>query len=75
MQNKQKFNRFFRIAFDAIQERNKGTLEYAARMTDDGRIVNAEPREMCQKIMRAYGIKRAYYTIDDESFGTMRVTP
>ena len=33
----------------------------------------AKPCSMCQAILYNYGIKRAYYTIDNNSFGVMKV--
>jgi len=33
----------------------------------------ARPCEICENILYAYGIRRAYYTIDDNNYGVMRV--
>jgi len=35
----------------------------------------ARPCRICQNVMDAYGIRKAYYTIDDNNYGVMRVTP
>lgn len=34
----------------------------------------AKPCEICQHVLYNYGIRRAYYTIDDNSFGVMKIT-
>lgn len=60
-----------------VRARNKidlsGSKMYVARMTEYGQIRMARPCEMCQTIISMYGIKRALYTIDDTSFGTMHI--
>lgn len=33
----------------------------------------ARPCKICENILYAYGIKRAYYTIDDYNYGVMRI--
>ena len=87
--NKQKFNSIIDVfktnewsnihaEVDAIlRVRNKidltGSKIYVARMTVDGDIRNAMPCEMCVNILRTYGIKRAIYTIDDSSYGVLKI--
>lgn len=34
----------------------------------------ARPCNICQNVLYAYGIKRAYYTIDDNNYGVMTIT-
>jgi deoxycytidylate deaminase len=48
-----------------------GSKIYVARSRDDGSVGHARPCDMCQAILKAYGIKRAYYTIDETSYGVM----
>jgi deoxycytidylate deaminase len=126
------FNRFFHYAFDVIQARDKGRLEYSlaavlvsggrvlsigtnqqrscelvqafrknswnnlhaecaailkvrrkidltgskiyvARITPSNKISCAAPCEMCLDVIRAYGIKRVIYTIDENTIGS--ITP
>lgn len=38
-----------------------------------GTFGKARPCKLCQKILADYGIKRAIYTIDDDTFGVMNV--
>lgn len=33
----------------------------------------AKPCEICQNVLLSYGIKRAYYTIDDNNYGVMNI--
>lgn len=34
----------------------------------------ARPCQICQNVLHSYGIKRAFYTIDNNNYGVMRVT-
>lgn len=34
----------------------------------------AKPCEICQHVLYNYGVRRAYYTIDDNNHGTMKIT-
>jgi deoxycytidylate deaminase len=66
---------------DAVaQARSKSDLRgckiYVARIRkpDQKSVVGlARPCSICQNILHAYGIRRAYYTIDDDNYGVMRV--
>lgn len=55
----------------------RGTKIYVARLrptgSPDGIVGMARPCEICEEVLRAYGIKRAYYTIDDRHYGFMRI--
>lgn len=35
----------------------------------------ARPCEICFSVLQAYGISKAYYTINDNEFGVMKITP
>ena len=48
----------------------KGTTIYIARLRKNGTFGLAKPCPRCQKQLRAAGIKRAIYTIDNYSYGT-----
>jgi len=56
----------------------RGSKIYVARIRPpgnlDGKSIGmAKPCEICQNVLWAYGIKRAYYTIDDNNYGIMKV--
>lgn len=58
---------------DAItSKRNRVRFEdskiYIVRLKRNGSVGSAKPCEMCQHVLYNYGIKRAYYTIDDFPF-------
>lgn len=36
------------------------------RQTKDGKMANAKPCEGCMKLIRLYGLKKIYYTRDDQ---------
>jgi len=36
-------------------------------------IATARPCEMCQRALRSYGIKKAYYTIDNDTYAVMKI--
>lgn len=49
--------------------------EYALRRSNPSMrelLAMARPCVICESMCREYGIKRTYYTIDDEHFGVMR---
>lgn len=68
---------------DAVaQARSKTDLRgckiYVARIRKPGNptghdIGLARPCEICQNLLYAYGIRKAYYTIDDNNYGVMKV--
>ena len=63
---------------DAVaQARDKTDLTgckiYVARRRMDGEIGLARPCEICQTVLWSYGIRKAYYTIDKENFGVMKI--
>jgi deoxycytidylate deaminase len=45
----------------------------ARRRMGDGTTGLARPCEICQTVLWSYGIRKAYYTIDNENFGVMKV--
>ena len=56
----------------------RGCKIYVARIRPpgnlDGEVLGlARPCSICQKILYAYGIRRAYYTIDDNNYGVMKI--
>lgn len=51
-----------------------GTKIYVARLRVDGLVGMARPCEICQEVLRSYGVKRAIYTINDFEFGVMNLS-
>lgn len=51
----------------------RGTKLYVVRIKPSGGMGMAKPCEICQHVMYNYGISRAYYSIDDEEYGVMKV--
>lgn len=45
----------------------------ARRRKRDGQPAMARPCEICQHVLYNYGIRRAYFTMDNESYGVMKV--
>jgi len=55
-----------------------GSKIYVVRLLIDGaksknKLGTARPCEICQNILFAYGIKKAFYTIDENTYGVMRI--
>lgn len=46
---------------------------YVLRVRRDGKLSNSRPCAMCLKAMKHYGIKRAFYTIDNDTYAVMKV--
>lgn len=65
-----------------LKARNKTDLNgckiYLARRRKDqftpGLPGVARPCPICEEVLRAYGIKRAYYTMDEHHYGVMHLT-
>lgn len=51
----------------------RGTKIFVARPRPCGDLGLARPCVVCQHVLHSYGIKRAYYTINDNEYGVMRV--
>lgn len=52
-----------------------GSKIYVARLRrhkDMDPIAMARPCPICENVLKAYGIKRAYYTIDNDHYGIMK---
>lgn len=48
--------------------RFEGAKVYVARIKSNGTVGNAMPCEMCRKVLSSYGVKRAFFTIEDSPF-------
>ena len=51
-----------------------GCKIYVARNLKKGGMATSRPCEICQNVLYNYGIKRAFYTINDNEYGVMRIT-
>lgn len=51
-----------------------GTKIYVSRILKKGGVGLSRPCPICQSILYNYGIRRAYYTINDNEYGVMRIT-
>jgi tRNA(Arg) A34 adenosine deaminase TadA len=60
-----------------LNVRNKidltGCKAYVVRTKASGGVGMARPCSLCQVALQRYGIKRAYYTINDNEFGVMNM--
>jgi tRNA(Arg) A34 adenosine deaminase TadA len=51
----------------------RGTKIYVARRTRSDLVGLAKPCPLCENVLYQYGIKRAYYTINERTYGVMNV--
>ena len=51
----------------------RGTKIFVSRIKKIGGVGMARPCHICQHVLYNYGIRKAYYTIDDNTFGVMRI--
>lgn len=51
----------------------RGTKIYVVRIKASGGLGMARPCFICQHMLYNYGIRRAYYSIDDDEYGVMKV--
>ena len=63
---------------NAVQKaRNKidlrGAKIFVARLRPRGELGMAKPCELCQHVLVRFGIQRALFSIDESSFGSMRL--
>ena len=50
-----------------------GTKIFVARVRPGGELGMAKPCRLCQHILGRYGVVRAVYSIDDRTYGVMRI--
>lgn len=48
-----------------------GSTVYVARVTKNGLDAIARPCHSCQKVLASSGVKKVYYTIGENEYGTM----
>jgi len=51
----------------------KGATIYVARIGKDGKTKNSKPCQVCQTVLKHVGVKRAIYTIDEKTWGCMKL--
>jgi len=49
-----------------------GTKMFVARVKRNGEIAMAQPCRMCRELIRSYGIKRVFFTIDENTYGVWK---
>ena len=58
-----------------LQKRDKirfeGSKIFVVRLRADGSLGLARPCPTCQAVLKAYGIKKAYYSISNEEYGVL----
>ena len=47
---------------------------YVVRINNQGDFMLSKPCSMCEAAMRKVGIKKAYYSIDNNTYGVMRLS-
>lgn len=52
----------------------KGSKMLVLRLLSDGSVAIAKPCEVCQRIIKDYGIKRVKYTINNNNIGLLKVS-
>jgi deoxycytidylate deaminase len=52
----------------------RGCKIFVARLRADGSIGLARPCEICFRVLQAYSINKAYYTINNHEYGVMKIT-
>lgn len=52
-----------------------GCKLYVARLTKRGVVGMSAPCGMCKRVIQSYGIKRVYYTVDENTYAVMKIPP
>ena len=55
------------------RDKTTGSDIYVARISKKGSLLMSKPCEMCQELLRHVGVKRVFYSIDDETMGCYKV--
>ena len=55
------------------RDKTKGSDMYVVRISKKGSLLMSKPCEMCQEILRHVGVKRVFYSIDNETMGCYKV--
>lgn len=59
--------------FKVCRKINKGSILWVSRVLRDGTWACAKPCVKCQALIRNKGIKKVFYTLGPEEFGTWNV--
>ena len=51
----------------------RGAKIFVARIKVSGGLGMARPCSICEHVLFNYGISKAYYSIDDDTFGEMKI--
>ena len=55
------------------RDKTTGSDVYVVRISKKGSLLMSKPCEMCQELLRHVGVKRVFYSIDDETMGCYKV--
>ena len=55
------------------REKTTGATMYVARIGKTGELKMSKPCEMCQQVLAHVGVKKVYYSIDDENIGCIKL--
>ena len=55
------------------REKTTGATVYVARIGRTGELKMSKPCEMCQQVLAHVGVKKVYYSIDDENIGYIKL--
>ena len=55
------------------REKTTGATVYVARIGKSGELKMSKPCEMCQQVLAHVGVKKVYYSIDDENIGYIKL--
>lgn len=56
--------------YRCLQKAGKGSIMWIARVNNDGRWAMAKPCGKCQALIRAMAVKKVYYTVGPNEWGT-----
>ncbi len=55
------------------REKTTGATVYVARIGKSGELKMSKPCEMCQQVLAHVGVKKVYYSIDDDNVGCIKL--
>ena len=55
------------------RDKTTGSDVYVVRISKKGSLLMSKPCEMCQELLPHVGVKRVFYSIDDETMGCYKV--
>ena len=55
------------------RDKTTGSDVYVVRISKKGSLLMSKSCEMCQELLRHVGVKRVFYSIDDETMGCYKV--